>query len=95
MTESLMFSMVEIHLDVAIATFVVSRFVRKQPRQYLETVKAVMQYLKATYTLGITYRTDRGDLIIKWFSDFDWVRDHISRKSTSEFIFMPNRGSVS
>lgn len=34
-------------------------------------------------------------LDIKVYSDFDWVGDKKSRKSTSSFIFMLNRGPIS
>lgn len=63
--------MVETQSDIAFATSVVSRFVKNLFCQYIEVVKTIIQYLKATYTLGITYGRDGEDLIIKGFSDSD------------------------
>ncbi len=56
-----------------------------------------MRYLKATRTVGITYGNGEGsgNLIIKSYSNSDWAGDHVTRKSTSGFIFMLNGGPVS
>ncbi len=65
--------MVETQLDIAFAKSVVSRFTKNLSRQYTEVVKMIMQYLKATYTFGITYGGDERDLIIKDFSNSNWA----------------------
>lgn len=91
-----MFSMVETRLDIAFAMSVVSRFAKNPSRQHIEAVKTVMQYLKATKTMGIIYGGEEGrDLIIKGYSDSNWAGDHVTKKSTSGFIFMLNGCPVS
>ena len=71
MTGSLIFSTVETQPDIAFAISIVSHFAKNLPRQHIEAMKTIMQYLKAIYILGITYRRDRKDLIIKSFSNSD------------------------
>ncbi len=94
-TESLIFSIIETRPDITFTTSVVSRFTKNLSRQHTKAVKTIMQYLKATRTLGITYGGNGKDLIIKSFSNSDWAGDHASRKSTSGFVFMLNGGPVS
>lgn len=50
-----------------------------------------MQYLKTTKILSIKYsKNERGDLIIKGYSNSDWTSDYATKKSILEFIFMLN-----
>ena len=56
----------------------------------------IMQYLKATKILDITYSgTESGNLIIKGYSNSDQMSNNTTRKSISRFIFMLNKGLVS
>lgn len=98
MTGSLMFSIVEIRLNIAFAISVVSWFAKNPSYQYIEVVKTIIRYLKATRLVGIIYDgEERGgkDFIIKEFSDSDYASNYAIRKSTSSFIFMLNGGLVS
>ena len=92
-----MLSMVETRPDIAFATSVMSRFAKNPSRQHTEAVKTIMQYLKATKTVGITYGGNEGggNLTINGYSGSDWAGDHSTRKSTSGFIFVLNGGPVS
>lgn len=63
--------MIESHPDIAFITSIVSYFAKNRSRQYTKAVTTVMQYLKATCTLGIIYKGDGEDLIIKGYSDSD------------------------
>lgn len=55
-----------------------------------------MQYFKATKIINITYgREDKGDLIIKKYSDSHWARDYTTKKVTLGFVFILNSGPVS
>lgn len=95
-TRSLMFSMVETRLDIAFTTLVISRFAKNLSRQYTEVVKTILQYLKTTKTVGITYGSnEKGDLTIRGYSDSNWAGDYATRKSSFSFIFMLNGGPVS
>lgn len=95
MTGLMMFSMVETRPYIAFATLVVSRFAKTPSRQQMEAVKTILQYIKATKTVRITYGGAEGNITIKGYSDSDWAGDHAARKSTSSFIFMVNGGPVS
>lgn len=61
--------MIETRPDITFVIFVVSYFASNLLHQYTEAVKTIMQYLKATCNLGITYGREGKDLIIKGFSD--------------------------
>lgn len=97
MTELLIFSIVEIKVDIAFATSVVSFFTKDLSWQYTEVVKTIMHYLKVTKTMRIMYSNSEGkdDLIINGYSNSDWAGDHATRKSTSNFIFMLNSSLIS
>lgn len=91
-----MFSMVETRPDIAFTTLIISRFAKNPSQRHTEVVKTILQYLKATNTVGITYGSnDKGDLTIRGYFNSDWARDHATRKSTSGFVFMLNGGPVS
>lgn len=94
MTGSLMFSMVKTRPDIAFATSVASRFSKNPSHQHVEAVKTIIRYLKGTRNRGITYGGEEKPLI-KGYSDSDWAGNKASRKSSSGFFFMLNRGPVS
>lgn len=89
--------MVETRPDIAFAILVISGFVKNLFWQYIEAMKTIMHYLKATKTVVIIYGNGEGsgNLIIKGYSNSNWVGDYACRKLTSGFIFILNRDSVS
>lgn len=92
-TRLLIFSMVKIRLDIAFAMLVVSCFAKNPFWQHIKAIKTIMQYLKTTKILSIKYsKNERGDLIIKGYSNSDWTSDYATKKSILEFIFMLNGG---
>ena len=95
MTGSIMFSMVETRPYIAFATSVASRFAKNPGHQHTEAVKTILRYLKGSRERGITYGGQEELLLVEGYSDSDWAGDKESRKSTSGFIFMLNRGPVS
>lgn len=95
MTSSIIFLMVETRLDIAYATLVVSRFAKNLSYYHSKAVKTIFCYFKAIKDVGIIYRREQGeDLIIKRYLNSDWARDHVTRKSSSGFIFMLNDGPI-
>lgn len=94
MTGLLIFLIMEIRPNIAFATFVTSYFVKNQGHYYTEAVKTILQYLKELQDQRITYDSQK-QLLVEGYSDFNWTENKKSRKSTSEFIFMLSRGSVS
>lgn len=93
-TSSIIFSMVEIKPDIVFATSIVSYFAKIPGHQYIEVVKTILQYLKGSRKWEILYGGQE-ELLVKGYSDSDWVSNKKSRKSTSDFIFMLNKGLVS
>lgn len=72
MTDSIIFSIVEIRSDITFATSVVSQFAKNPSYQHIKAVRTILQYLKATRDIGITYGEEQGeDLIIKNYSNSD------------------------
>lgn len=55
MIRAIMFSMVEIRLDIAYTTLLVSRFAQNPSHQHIEAVKTILKYLKGLKNRGITY----------------------------------------
>jgi hypothetical protein len=54
---------------------------------YIEAVKNLMRYIRSTITYRIKYNK-RVNLILSLYSDADWTRQLIDRKSTSGSIRM-------
>lgn len=72
MTGLIMFSMVETRPNIAFAISVVSQFAKNSSYQHSKAMKTILQYLKATRDIGITYGEEQGeDLIIKRYSNSD------------------------
>lgn len=55
MIGSIMFSIVEIRLDIFFTTSVVSWFTKNPDHQYIKAVKTILQYLKSSKKGEITY----------------------------------------
>lgn len=73
-TRFLMFCMVETRPEIAFPISVISRFAKNLSRQYIEAVKKIMRYLKATTLVEITYgrkEDEEEDLTIKRYFDFN------------------------
>lgn len=76
-TDSIMFSIVEIKPDITFATSFISRFTKISSYQHNKVIKTILQYLKTTKDTGIMYAGEQGgDLIIKRYSDFNWTGNH-------------------
>lgn len=79
MTDSIIFLMIETRPDIAYAIPVVSYFAKNPSHLHSKVVKIVFRYLKAKRDVGITYKREQGgDLIIKRYSDFNWVSNHMT-----------------
>lgn len=67
-----MFSIVEIRLNIAFTTSVISQFAKNPSQQHTKDVKTILRYLKVTKTVGIIYGSNKEeDLTIKGYSDSD------------------------
>lgn len=89
-----MFSMINTRLNIAYAMFIMSCFTKNLSYQYTEVVKTIVEYFKNFYNWEITFDGEE-KLPIMGHLDFDWMSNKESWKSTSDIIFILNRGPVS
>ena len=68
MTSLIIFSMVEMRLDIAFATSVASQFAKNPGYQHLKAVKTILQYLKSLKKWGITYGSQE-KLLVEGYSN--------------------------
>lgn len=63
----------------------------------MEAVKTIIYYLKITKNVGINYGNtkDSGKMIIKSYSNYNYVGNYSIKKSISDFIFILNGGLIS
>ena len=90
---SLMYAMLCTRLDIAYAVSVTSMFQSSPGLEHWVAVKAIINYLRRTKDLILTY--GGGDLQLTGFTDFDFQSDVDDRKSISRFVFTYNGGAVS
>ena len=91
---SIMYTMVEIRIDIAFATSMMSYFSRNLRSKHFSAVNQILRYLAGNQDREITFaRESKLELI--GYSDSDWARDHADRKSTLEFVFTLNGGPIS
>ena len=87
MTGLIMFFMVEIRSNIAFAISVISQFIKNPSHQHSKAMKTILQYLKTTRDIGITYGGEQGEnLIIKRYFNSDWASDYAIKKLTSGYI---------
>lgn len=94
MTKSLIFLIIETRPDIVFITSIASLFAKNPGYQYTKAVKTILCYLKSSRKQDIIYGW-QNKLLVEEYSNFNWVKDKKCRKSTSNFIFMPNKGLVS
>ena len=94
MIGSLMFTMVETRPNIAFVTSIASRYAKNLSHQHSGAVKMILRYMKDYKHYGITHGGQE-KLLVKGYSDSDWVGDLESRKSASGFIFILNGAPVS
>lgn len=68
MTDSLIFSIVEIKLDITFATSIASRFTKNNGHQYIKSMKMILRYLKSMKECEIAY-SEQSELLIKGYLD--------------------------
>nr|XP_017189772.2 uncharacterized protein LOC108174031 [Malus domestica] len=80
-------------LDIAFSVHQVSQFMQAPMISHFTAVKQILRYLKGSLSHGITY--SRGELIIKAFSDADWVEDPNDRRSTTGLVIFLGNNPIS
>ncbi|KAL0554481.1 hypothetical protein IC582_008403 [Cucumis melo] len=71
-------------LDIFFAVSVVSQFMQAPYEEHMEAIKRILRYLKMIPGKGLMFRkTDRKT--IEAYTDSDWTRSVVDRKSTSGY----------
>ena len=95
---SIMFAMLCTRPDIAFSVAVLSKYAHNPTPAHHDGVTRVLQYLKDTPLLGLTYTgepsiTDEPQLL--GYCDADWAADRDDRKSTTAYVFMLCGGPIS
>ena len=70
--------------DISYVVSTVSQFLQALYEDYMEAVNRILRYLKETPGKCLRFRkTDRRS--VEAYTDFDWVRSIVDRKSTSGY----------
>ena len=95
---SIMFAMLCTRPDIAFSVAVLSTYAHNPTPTHQEGITRVLQYLRDTPQLGITYTgevslTDEPQLL--GYCDADWAADRDERKSITGYAFMLCGGAIS
>ncbi|KAH9671204.1 hypothetical protein KPL70_017270 [Citrus sinensis] len=90
---SLMYAMLCTRPDICFAVGMVSRYQSNPGPEHWTAVKHIMKYLKRTKNYMLVYSGD--ELIPVGYTDYDFMSDKDSRKSTSGYVFTLGSGVIS
>jgi hypothetical protein len=71
--------------DIAYAVGVVSQFMHCPSEEHMEAVTRILKYLKSSPGKGLIF-SKNGNLEVKGYTDADWARNCLDRKSTSGYF---------
>ncbi len=83
----LMYLMICTRPDLSISVNILSRYASKNNRELWECLKRVLQYLKGTIDLKLTYNRGNFSQFLIGFVDADFAGDLRDRRSTTGFLF--------
>ena len=81
-------------LDISYAVHQVSQYMSVPQSTHYVAVLRILRYLKGTLFHGIFYSA-QSPLILRAFSDADWVGDPINRRSTTGYCFLLGSSLIS
>lgn len=91
---SLMYAVTVSRPDIAYAVGEISKFMDNPNQSHVNAVRRIFRYLNHTKNLGITYgETDSEELLIG-YTDADYARDVVTRRSTTGYVFKIGNGAV-
>nr|GEX43728.1 ribonuclease H-like domain-containing protein [Tanacetum cinerariifolium] len=64
-------------------------------RFHFDIALEVLKYLKLAHGLGVNFSKRKGNCLVTAFSDSDWAKCHITRKSVSRYCVLINDNLVS
>lgn len=79
--------------DISYAVSQAAKYMATPSTQQMEAARRILRYLKAVPDLGIEYK--HGKPVLEGYSDADWARDKVTRKSLSGILFLLAGGPVS
>ena len=80
--------------DISYAIHQVSQYLSTPRSTHYAAVLHILRYLKGTFFHGLFYSA-QSLLILRAFSDTDWVRDPIDRRSTTSYYFLLGSSLIS
>jgi hypothetical protein len=92
---SLNFLFIQTRPDISLAILILSQFMTNPNESHWKTLKRVFAYIKATPDRGLTYRKDAKHGGLVRYTDSDWARDRIERRSTGGYIFLLYKAPIS
>lgn len=91
---SIMYAIVEIRINIAFTTSMVSCFAKNPGPDHFNAVDQILRYLAGSQGRGIIFEREP-ELCLVGYSDSDYAGDHANRKSTSGFVFFLNEVPIS
>jgi hypothetical protein len=79
--------------DIQLAVGICARYNSCPNQQHLTVAKRILRYLKGTPRLGLSYSSEKTELL--GYSDSDFARDVDDRKSTTGYVFLFGGSPVS
>jgi hypothetical protein len=80
--------------DISHSVSIVSQFMHSPTAAHMMIVKQILQYLKGTITHGILMQ-NHGHTQIPSYTDIDWARNNLDRKSTMGYCIFVGGNMVS
>ena len=72
--------------DISYSVGVCARYQANPKESHMIALKRIIKYVKTTADFGVWYNKDTND-VLAWYSNADWARNVVDRKSTSGFFF--------
>ena len=91
---SIMYASLSTRPDLSASVGVLSHFMTKPGNEHWSGIKRIFRYIKGTLKYGLMFEAS-GDFFLTGYSDSDWAGDIETRKSTSGYLFMLGKGSIS
>lgn len=79
--------------NIAFSFHQFSQFMQALIEPHFTTVKRILQYLKGSLYIGITYT--KREMVLKSFSDVDWAGDPNDRRSTTGLVMFLDNNPIS
>jgi hypothetical protein len=90
---SLMYAMLRTRPNIAYTVSVVSRFAANPDQSHKAAVTRILRYLRKTVNCVLVFKRAFDDLA--GYSDADWAGDHLTKRSTSGYIFSVKSAVIS